>query len=156
MKKSVRKNYIYNLSFQIMTILLPLVTAPYLSRILGVSGTGISSYTLSIVSYFILFGSVGVASYGQREIAMLRDHKEKYSVVFWELFFYKLFTTVLSVIAYIIFIGTQTDYTVIYMILTLNIFASVSSSRQEEIPGPNPSICPGETCQDEAKSCSFS
>lgn len=124
MKKSVRKNYIYNLSFQIMTILLPLVTAPYLSRILGVSGTGISSYTLSIVSYFILFGSVGVASYGQREIAMLRDHKEKYSVVFWELFFYKLFTTVLSVIAYIIFIGTQTDYTVIYMILTLNIFAS--------------------------------
>lgn len=124
MKKSVRKNYIYNLSFQIMTILLPLVTAPYLSRILGVSGTGISSYTLSIVSYFILFGSVGVASYGQREIAMLRDHKEKYSVVFWELFFYKLLTTVLSVIAYIIFIGTQTDYTVIYMILTLNIFAS--------------------------------
>ena len=89
MKKSIRKNYIYNLIFQCLTLIIPIITTPYLSRILGVSGIGISSYTLSIVSYFVLFGSVGVATYGQREIAMNRDNKYKYSKIFWELFFYK-------------------------------------------------------------------
>lgn len=124
MKKSIRKNYFYNLAFQIVTILLPLITAPYLARILGVSGTGISSYTLSIVSYFILFGSIGVASYGQREIAMNRDHKDKYSRIFWELFIYKAITTIISIVAYVIFIFSQSTYNLIYWILSLNILAS--------------------------------
>ena len=124
MKKSIRKNYFYNLAFQIVTILLPLITAPYLARILGVSGTGISSYTLSIVSYFILFGSVGVASYGQREIAMNRDHKDKYSKIFWELFIYKAITTIISIVAYVIFIFSQSTYNLIYWILSLNVLAS--------------------------------
>ena len=124
MKKSVRKNYLYNLLFQIVTILLPLVTAPYLARILGVSGIGISSYTLSIVSYFILFGSVGVASYGQREIAMNRENFKKRSIIFWELFLYKFFTTIVSVIAYSFLLFSNNEYNVIYGILLLNIIAS--------------------------------
>ena len=53
MKKSVKKNYLYNLSYQILAIILPIITTPYLARVLGSNGTGIYSYTISIVTYFI-------------------------------------------------------------------------------------------------------
>lgn len=125
MKKSIKKNYLYNLIYQILTIIIPIITAPYLARVLGVKGTGVTSYTLSIVSYFIIFGSIGVSSYGQREIAMNRDDKNKCSKLFWELFLLKLFTSVLSILGYIFLIVSSTKYNVIYFILTLNILASI-------------------------------
>ena len=66
MKNSIIKNYIYNLLYQILVIILPIITTPYLARTIGPEGTGIYSYTISIVTYFILFGSLGIALYGQR------------------------------------------------------------------------------------------
>ena len=65
-KKSIAKNYIYNMVYQVLILVLPLVTTPYLSRVLGAEGIGIYGYTYSIVTYFLLFGSLGVAMYGQR------------------------------------------------------------------------------------------
>ena len=125
MKKSIKKNYIYNLIYQILSIIIPIITAPYLARVLGVEGTGISSYTLSIVSYFILFGSIGVASYGQREIAMNRDDKYKYSKIFWELFIFKAITSFISIIIYTIMIMNTSSYNIIFLILSINILASI-------------------------------
>ena len=84
-KKSVVKNYIYNLSYQVLILILPLVTTPYISRVLGAENIGIYSYTLSISAFFILFGSLGVALYGKREIAYKQKDKKKYSIVFWEI-----------------------------------------------------------------------
>lgn len=60
MKKSITKNYIYNLSYEILALILPLITTPYISRILGAENIGIYSYTTSITTYFILFGSLGI------------------------------------------------------------------------------------------------
>ena len=77
MKKSITKNYIYNLTYQILVLILPLITTPYISRVLGAENIGIYSYTLSISAYFILFGSLGVALYGQREIAYNQENKNK-------------------------------------------------------------------------------
>ena len=57
-KKSVVKNYMYNLAYQILILILPLVTTPYLSRVLGAQGVGIYSFTYAIVTYFVLFGSL--------------------------------------------------------------------------------------------------
>ena len=79
--KSVTKNYIYNLMYQVLVLILPLITAPYISRVLGAENIGIYSFTLSISAYFILFGSLGIALYGQREIAYVQDNKKKYSVI---------------------------------------------------------------------------
>ena len=76
-KKSIAKNYLYNLTYQILTLLLPLVTASYLARALGATATGIYSYTYTIVNYFVIFGSLGIALYGQREIAYVQNDKEK-------------------------------------------------------------------------------
>lgn len=59
MSKSVSKNYIYNVSYQLLLLITPFITTPYLSRVLEPSGIGTYSYTYSIVSYFILLASLG-------------------------------------------------------------------------------------------------
>ena len=91
-KKSVAKNYIYNLVYQILVMIIPLITTPYLSRVLGAENIGIYSYTLSITTYFILFGSLGVAMYGQREIAYVQDDVNKRSKIFQEILFLRFIT----------------------------------------------------------------
>ncbi len=72
MKNSLAKNYIFNLIFQMLTVITPLITTPYVARVLGAVNNGIYGYTFSIVTYFILFGSLGIAMYGQREIPAFR------------------------------------------------------------------------------------
>ena len=57
-EKSIVKNYLYNLTYQILILVLPLVTASYLARVLGARGNGIYSYTYTIVNYFVIFGSL--------------------------------------------------------------------------------------------------
>ena len=86
MGKSIKKNYFYNLLYQIFAMIIPLITAPYISRILGAKGVGIFGYTTSITTYFILLGTIGIATYGQREIAYVQNDVKKRSQVFWELF----------------------------------------------------------------------
>ena len=68
-EKSIKKNYIYNVSYQILTLITPFITAPYLSRVLGPDGVGSVSYAESVVSYFCLFATLGITLYGQREIS---------------------------------------------------------------------------------------
>lgn len=62
MKKNLSSNYIYNLAYQIFVIILPIITTPYVSRVLGADGIGIYSYTLSIVTYFTLIGGLGITN----------------------------------------------------------------------------------------------
>ena len=91
-EKSIKKNYIYNLMYQILIIIVPLFTTPYLSRVLGAEAIGIYSYTLSIATYFILFGSLGVAMYGQREIAYVQNDKYARSKNFYEILIMRFIT----------------------------------------------------------------
>ena len=102
-KKSVAKNYIYNLCYQILIVVLPIITTPYISRVLGAENIGIYSYTYSIVSYFILFGSLGVALYGKREIAYVQQDVKERSKVFWEILLFRMITIFIATIAYVFF-----------------------------------------------------
>lgn len=120
---SIKKNYIYNTSYQILSLVTPLITAPYISRVLGANGVGIYSYTNSIVTYFTLFAALGTASYGQREIAMHRDDPEVSSRLFWEIELLSLTTTAVSLIIWMIWIWNSAQYTAIYGVLTLSVFA---------------------------------
>ena len=65
----VKKNYFFNLMFQVLNIVAPLITMPYVSRVLGAAGVGEYSYTYSIVSYFLIVASLGTSLYGCREIS---------------------------------------------------------------------------------------
>ena len=115
MKKSVANNYIYNLIFQLLSIIFPIITTPYLARILGAEKIGIFAYTLSISTYFALFTSLGINIYGQREIAYSQDDKKKVSRIFNNLFFIKLNITIIVLILYFLFIFFTKEYKLIYV-----------------------------------------
>lgn len=123
-RKSITKNYIYNLSYQILTIILPIITTPYLSRVLGAENIGIYSYTLSIVTYFILFGSLGISMYAQREIAYVQDDKYKRSKIFWEILILRFVTLTISMIVYYFAYVNGTQYQMYYKILLIEILAT--------------------------------
>ena len=80
---SVRRNYLYNIAYQVLTLILPLITTPYVSRVLGTDGVGTFSYTFSVAYYFVLFAMFGVNNYGNRSVAMARDDKAELSRTFW-------------------------------------------------------------------------
>ena len=123
-KKSVVRNYMYNLIYQILILILPLVTTPYLSRVLGPEGVGIYGYTYSIVTYFVLFGSLGIALYGQREIAYVQDDPTKRKKVFLELISFRFITLAISVIIYCLAFVRGEKYHIYYLILLLELLAS--------------------------------
>ena len=75
----MKKNFIYNVIYQLLILILPLITMPYVSRILGADGIGIFSYTYSIAYYFMIMAMLGLNNYGNRAIAKIRDYKEKLS-----------------------------------------------------------------------------
>ena len=76
------KNYIYNVLYQIFLIVVPLITAPYLTRILSSSVLGVYDYINSVISVITTFGLMGVLSYGYRQIAYFRDNEDDVVVEF--------------------------------------------------------------------------
>ena len=120
---SIRKNYIYNTLYQILSLITPLITAPYASRIFGADGTGIQSYTNSINSYFLLFAMLGVETYGQREIARHRDDKEASSRIFWEIVLMTFITTGICMVGWGMLICLAEEYTMYYAVLTITLLA---------------------------------
>lgn len=124
-KKSLTKNYIYNLVYQILILVLPLITTPYTSRVLGAQNIGIYSYTYSILSYFILFGALGVALYGQREIAYVGNNKEKSKKTFLEIVLCRLVTMIIAIIIYYIFYMRNGEYAIYYRIWVLELLATI-------------------------------
>ena len=123
-QKSIVKNYLYNLTYQILIIILPLVTTSYLARVLGPTVTGIYSYTYTIVNYFVLFGSLGISMYGQREIAYLQNDKIKRKKTFIELVIFRFIAiAIASIIYYFCFMRTG-EYVVYYRILFFELLAA--------------------------------
>ena len=100
MKKIVR-NLFYQSIYQVLLIILPIVTIPVVSRALGPEGIGIFNYTNSITNYFLLVAGFGLANYGVREIATVRDEKKSLSRKFWEL---EIFNAIIAVITIAIFL----------------------------------------------------
>lgn len=120
----VIKNYLYNAFYQIFILIVPLVTTPYLARVLGPKGVGINSYTNSIIQYFILFGSIGVSLYGNRQIAFVRDDRKKLTQTFYEIFFMRAITMILACVAFGIFLMFIKEYQVYYLAQAISLIAA--------------------------------
>lgn len=103
-KPSIKKNFILNTIYQVLILIVPLVTTPYVSRVLGADGVGIYSYTYSNVSYFLLVGALGSRTYGSREIAYLQNDIEARSRVFFELVILRLITSSIAITAYVVYL----------------------------------------------------
>lgn len=121
---SIRKNYIYNTFYEILAILSPLITAPYIARIFESDGVGIYSYTNAIAVYFTMIAALGIKSYGQREIAQHRDKKEETSKLFWELELVCVSSTIVALLGWTILILISKKYSVYYMVLTMTVLAT--------------------------------
>ena len=100
---NLKKNYLYQASYQLLLIIVPLVTTPYLSRVLGASQVGVYSYTYSIANYFVMFATLGMSTYGVREIAACGDDRKSRSMVFWEMYGAQAFVSVVCIVAYIVY-----------------------------------------------------
>lgn len=103
MKKSIRINYLLNTSYQILILLVPLVTTPYISRKLEASGIGIYSYTYSVISYFVLVAVMGTASYAQRTIAYYQNDVENRSRKFFDILSFRCVGTGVYSVLYIVY-----------------------------------------------------
>ena len=120
--KSIQKNYIYNLAYQMLLVAAPLVTTPHISRALGSDGVGAVSYAESIVAYFTLFAKMGLTTYGQRTTSYLRDSVERRTIAFWNTKLLELCSSALTLGVYIVFALFQRQRA-LYLILSLNILA---------------------------------
>lgn len=99
-----------------MGIIVPLITAPYISRVLGSEGVGINTFTASIVSYFTLFAALGIQNYGNREIAYHQKDIKERSKVFWELQIIQLMATATMILVFFIFLFFQDEYRLYFLI----------------------------------------
>lgn len=100
---SLKKNLLYNVSYQILILIVPFITSPYVSRVLGPEGLGYYSVTTAIAKYFYLFALQGMANYGNRTIAKHKEDKEILSTTFWNLFYYQLIVSSIALTVYLIY-----------------------------------------------------
>lgn len=120
--KGQNKNFLYNIIYQLLTFFVPLITVPYISRVLGAVNVGIYSYTYSIVYIFMLFGMLGINNYGSRTIASVRDNKEKLSKCFFSIYYMQILINILAIIIYYIYICfIAKDYIIIYFIQSISL-----------------------------------
>nr|WP_294463832.1 flippase [uncultured Sellimonas sp.] len=102
---SVKKNVIYNSFYQILIIVIPLITTPYVSRVLGKESIGLYSYYNAIALYFGMFILLGINNYGNRTIATEKvKGKEKLSKAFWSIYFMQILLGIVVIAIYIGFI----------------------------------------------------
>ena len=106
---SIKKNFIYNLIYQVLIVLFPLVTSPYISRVLGSDGLGVYSYRYSIANYFVIFAMLGISTHGNRSVAMVRDDREKISQTFWNIYVAHLIISVSITVIYLFYVLKMVD-----------------------------------------------
>ncbi len=124
-KNSIKANIIFSLLYQMMIIIVPLITTPYIARVLEADGIGVYSITATNVGYFILFGVLGLGTYGQLEIAKVKDDIEKRSKCFFEIVVTRILTHSISIIGYIILIVLTDKYKSMYIIQGTLLLASL-------------------------------
>lgn len=101
----VVKNYLYNVGYQVLAIIVPLITSYYVSRVLSPEGVGANAFTNSIIQYFMLLANIGIGYYGNREIAYVRDNKQKMAATFWEIQIVKTVMTVAAYLSFMVFMA---------------------------------------------------
>ena len=125
-KQSVKKNYIYNLLYQMLAVIIPLLITPYIARVLGAANIGAFSYTTAMTGYFVLFGNLGIATYGQLKIAGFRNDKKAVSKIFYELVLLRLAMMAVISLLFLAFVqfAARPEYKTLYAILLVQIASS--------------------------------
>ena len=116
MNHKIVKNYIFTLMYQLLVLLVPLITAPYLARTLGPEGTGAYGYVYSMTSIINTLVLLGVYNYGNRQIAYVRDDCKKMSEVFWQIMSIRLMLAIFGTIIYFGVVFFVKKYVVLFVL----------------------------------------
>ena len=123
---NAKKNFAYQSAYQLLILLLPLLTAPYIARTLGVENAGVYSYTYTTANYFVVFAMLGLEQYGNRSIAKVRDNEEKKNQVFSELLILHLVIAIFITIAYFAYaLFLSEEYQVVALIQGIYVLSAV-------------------------------
>lgn len=107
---SIKYNFLMNVILKTSTFIFPLITFPYVSRVLGAAANGNISFASSVVSYFSLLASLGIPSYGIRKCAEVRDDRELLSKTVQELLMINIVCTVISYVAFSILVFSVSKF----------------------------------------------
>lgn len=121
--RSVQFNFIMNAILTVSSFIFPLITFPYISRTLLVDGSGKVNFATSVISYFTMFASLGIPTYGIRACARVRDDREKLTKTTQELIIINLFTSAITYVVFFILLFTVDRF---YQDKTLLTITSVS------------------------------
>lgn len=121
--KSIKKNYLFNVAYEILVILTPFVTTPYVSRVLKADNIGKVSYEASIATYFVICSALGTSLYGAREISYVQNDKEKRTNIFWDVFSLKSISSGICILAYIGYVLLLRDGNELSLVMSFNILA---------------------------------
>lgn len=124
-KKRLQWNYIFHLSYQILTIILPIITAPYISRVLKPEGVGQYNYATTCGLVYIMVAALGTGVYGVREISYIREDREALSRLFWEIMLIRLLGTLMIIPVYAVQMWLQPEYRMIMMVVGVQVFSAV-------------------------------
>ena len=123
-KKQLKLNILYNGLYQVLNLIVPLITAPYISRTLGAESLGTYDYVLANTGYFLMLESLGLSLYGSIRTAAVRDDAESLNRVFWKVFVTKLLLCAATVVSFLLFIPFQkSSYRSLYLIFLLSVLA---------------------------------
>jgi O-antigen/teichoic acid export membrane protein len=116
-------NYLYTVIYQLLLLLTPFITTPYVSRVLKPEGVGTDAYILSIVQLFQIFAILSIPMYGSREIAKKQNLEER-SKEFWAVYSIQLFISLITVACFLLFIFTTNEYRSLFLIHVFTLIAS--------------------------------
>lgn len=123
---NVKKNLGFQTLYQISIVIFPLLTSPYLSRVLGAEKLGVFSYLNSIAGYFSTFALLGVTNYGSRTVAEVKSDMTQRTHVFWEIFWMKAITSITAILIYVVYLVFICDSDkVVATVLIITIFSTL-------------------------------
>lgn len=121
---SLKQNFYYNLSYQILLVIAPVITAPYISKTLGPDNIGVFSYTEAVTVYFVLIGVLGLSTYSQLQCSKIRDNKQAFSQRCVECIICRMITMGISILVFLAFIAINREYHVIFLIELLTLVSN--------------------------------
>lgn len=126
-QKSIKKNTVYNAIKTLSAVIFPLITFPYISRVLLPVNVGKINFGLSIISYFTLIATLGITTYAIRECSAIKEDKEKLSIVSSQIFSINIITTIIAYFALVLTLIIYTkikDYRLLIAIQSISIGAT--------------------------------
>lgn len=123
--KSLKRNYVLNLIYQILAVVLPFITTPYISRVLLAEGVGAYSYTLATATYMGTFAIMGMDTYGQLQASKCRNDKTACGQLIYGIFGAKFFTTAITIGIYFLLESKIGMYRELYWIMIIFFLAQL-------------------------------